>query len=114
MNLDEAKHTLDVTTQTSIHKDDPKVSRNYGTDNRMLRYKHISEYSFMDTFFATHKARKLTQGKYFCQIFVTDKGFVYVFPIKSKSEVLQAIKQFVNEIGTPNAIILDSASEKKP
>ena len=58
----------------------------------------------MDTFFATEKARKLSQGHSCCQLFVTDKGFVYVVPMKSESEVLQAVKEFAKEIGAPDVI----------
>ena len=38
---EEAKITIDVTTQTSIRKDNPVLSRNYSTNDRMLRYKRI-------------------------------------------------------------------------
>ena len=41
-----------------------------------------------------------------------DKGFVYVVPMRRKSEVLQAIKQFVKEIGVPTSIIVDMAGEQ--
>jgi hypothetical protein len=78
----------------------------------MLRYKRISDYFFMDTFFATKKAGKSTRGHTCCQLFVTDKGFVYVVPMKSKAEVLQAVKQFAKEIGAPDAIICDMAGEQ--
>ena len=67
----------------------------------------------MDTFFATKKAGKLSRGNACFQLFVTDKGFVYVVPLKSRTEVLQAIKQFAKEIGVLDAIICDEASEKK-
>ena len=33
---DTAKRTLEITTQRSIRKDNPKLSRNYGTNHRML------------------------------------------------------------------------------
>jgi hypothetical protein len=112
IDLDSAKRTLDVTSQRSKRTDDPKLSRNYGTNDRMLRYKRIHEYFFMDTFFATKKARKSSRGHSCCQLFVTDKGFVYVVPMKSKSEVLQAVKQFAKEIGAPEAIICDPAGEQ--
>ena len=49
-----------------------------------------------------------------CQLFVTDKGFVYVVPMKSKPEVLQAVNQFAKEIGAPDAIILYAAGEQTP
>ena len=41
-----------------------------------------------------------------------DKGFVYVIPMRRKSEVLQAIKQFAKEVGVPTSIIVDMASEQ--
>ena len=44
--------------------------------------------------------------------FVTDKGFVYVVPMRTKSEVLQAVKQFAKEVGAPDAIISDMSHEQ--
>jgi hypothetical protein len=38
------KKTIDITTQRSVRTDNPKLSRNYGTNDRMLRYKHLKEY----------------------------------------------------------------------
>ena len=36
---EDAKRTIDTTTQTSVRTQDPTLSRNYGTNDRMLRYK---------------------------------------------------------------------------
>ena len=52
---EDAQRTIDVTTQTSTQTDDPTLSRNYSTNDRMLRYKRIKDFFFMDTFFATKK-----------------------------------------------------------
>ena len=41
-----------------------------------------------------------------------DKGFIYVVPMKRKSEVLLAIKQFAEEVGAPDAIVSDMAREQ--
>lgn len=46
------------------------------------------------------------------QLFVTGKGFIYFVPIKRKSEFLQAINQFVKEIGAPEAVICDAGREQ--
>jgi hypothetical protein len=110
---EQAEKTLETTTQHSQRKDDPKLSRNYGTNDRMLRYKRVHEHFFMDTFFATKKAGKSSRGHTCCQLFVTDKGFVHVVPMKAKSDVLQAVKEFAKEIGAPEAIICDAAREQK-
>lgn len=112
IDLETVKKTIDITSQQSTRTDNPTLSQNYGTGDRMLRYRRINEYFFMDTFFATKSAGKSSRGHSCCQLFVTDKGFVYVVPMKSKSEVLQAVKQFAKEIGAPDAIISDAAGEQ--
>ena len=44
---------------------------------------------------------------------MTEKGFTYVAPMKSKSEVILFLKQFSKEIGSPEVAITDAAHEKK-
>ena len=98
-----AKNSIDVTTQASIRKLNPVLSRDYSTNDRMLRYKRIKDFFFMDTFFATKKGGQSSRGHTCCQLFVTDKGFIYVVPMKRKPEVLLAIKQFAKEVGAPDS-----------
>ena len=66
----------------------------------------------MDTFFATKKGGTSSRGNTCCQLFVMDKGFIYVVCMKRKSEVLLAIKQFAKEVGAPDAIVSDMAREQ--
>ena len=47
-----------------------------------------------------------------CQLFVTDKGFVYIIPMKRKSEVLFVVKEFSKQIGAPDAFICDMSGEQ--
>lgn len=112
IDIDTAKKTLATTTQHSKRTDNPKLSRNYATNDRMLRYKRIHVYFYMDTFFASSKGGKSSRGHTCCQLFVTDKGFVYVVPMRTKADVIQAVKQFAREIGAPDAIISDAAREQ--
>ena len=59
VDKDIVKHTLKVAThQQSIRKDNPKLSGNYGTNYRMLKYKHLKEFFYMDTLFVTSKSKK--------------------------------------------------------
>ena len=58
IEIDQAKDTLDITTQKSVRTDKPKLLRNYGTNDRMLRYKRMNEHFYMDTFFATKNTGK--------------------------------------------------------
>jgi hypothetical protein len=112
IDLDTAKRTLEVTTQRRKNTPLGALTKNYSTNDRMLRYKRIQENFFMDTFFATSKGGKASRGHTCCQLFVTDKGFLYVVPMKSKSEVLQAVKQFAKEIGAPEAFVSDPSGEQ--
>ena len=109
---EDAQRTIDVTTQMSIQTDDPVLSRNYSTNDRILRYKRIKDLLFMDTFFATKKGGQLSRGHTCCQLFVTDKGFIYVVPMNRKSEVLLAIKQFEKETGAPDSFVADMSGEQ--
>jgi hypothetical protein len=109
---EDAKRTLDITSHLSKRPTNPELSRNYGTNDRMLRYKRIKDYFYMDTYFATKKGGKSSRGHTCCQLFVTDKGFVYVVPVKRKGEVLLAMKQFAKEIGAPDAFVADMSGEQ--
>ena len=63
----------------------------------------------MDNFFVTKKAKKITRGNTCAQLFVTDKGFIYIVPMRRESDVLRAMNQFAKAIGAPDAIIFDSS-----
>jgi hypothetical protein len=112
IDITDVKRTIDITSQHSQRTDNPTLSRNYTTNDCMIRYRRIGQYFFMDTFFTTKKAGKSSRGQTCCQLFVTDEGFVYVVPMGSKSEVLNAVKQFAKEIGAPDAIICNMAGEQ--
>ena len=104
--------TLEIASQSSKRTNDPVLSRNCGASDRMLRHERMNEHFFMDGFFAMKKAGKLSRGHDCCQLFVTDKGFVYMVPMKSKVNVLDAVKQFAKEIGAPDALIFDMSGEQ--
>ena len=111
IDVETAKRTLDTTSQLLQHRT-THTTRNFGTNDRMLRYRRIDQHFFMDTFFARKKDGKSSRGHTCCQLFVTDKGFIFVVPMKSKGEVLSAVKEFAKAVGAPNAIISDAAKEQ--
>ena len=55
ISTEDARRTIETTTQTSVQTQDPTLSCNNGTNDCMLRYRHIQDYFFTDTFFATKK-----------------------------------------------------------
>ena len=82
ISYEDTKRMLDVTLQHSIRKQDPMLSQNYGMTDRMLQYKCIGEYFFMDMFFAMSKGRKSSCRHTCCKLFRTDKGFLYMVSMK--------------------------------
>ena len=77
----------------------------------MLRYKRINSIFFTDTFFVT-SAGKSTRGNTCAQLFVSDKGYVALYPMKSKSEFPSSLKQFCKEIGVPDTLVCDPSGEQ--
>ena len=66
---------------------------------------------FTDTFFVTKKATS-KRGNTCMQIFVSDKGFVFVVPMKSKGEFVNALKLFAKEVGVTEALVVDPSGEQ--
>ena len=102
---DDAKRTIGVTTQHGHWAQEPTLSQNYRTNDWMQDF-------IMDTFFATSKGGKSSSRSTCCQLFVTDKGYLYVVLMKRKGEVLQVVKQFAKEVGAPDVIISDMVREQ--
>ena len=66
----------------------------------------------MNTMFASNKSGATTRGNKCMQLFVTDKGFVFVCPLQRKGDVPQALKLFFRKVGVPDAIICDQGGEQ--
>ena len=105
-----ARRTIEVITQKQQDADG-SLSRNFSTNDRMLRYRRINSHFFTHTFFVTKKARS-TRGSTCMQLFVSDKWFVYVVHMKSNGEFPNALKMFAKEIGVPLVLLLDPSGEQ--
>ena len=88
------------------------LSRNFSTNDQMLQYCHINSIFFTATFHVTMKV-KSKRGNIAIQIFVSDKGFVFVVPMKSESEFPLALELFAKEVGVPEYLIADPARDQK-
>ena len=58
IDRDTAERTLEITLHRVSRSDVLSLSRNYPTNDRMLRYDQIDEIFYTDTFFSTKKAKK--------------------------------------------------------
>ena len=73
------ERTLGATIQRCARMDNSSLEISYSTNNMMLSHKRTDEHFFMDTFLSTKKNKKLPRGNVCCQIFGTDKGFIFNF-----------------------------------
>ena len=111
---EDAARTLQVTTQRLRHDADSSLSRNFGTNDRAVRYKKLKSYFFSDTLFVTGKA-KSSRGNICAQLFVSDKGFVDIYPsfvaiylMQHQRDYFLALRQFAKEVGAPEILVSDS------
>jgi hypothetical protein len=75
--------TMMLLGQLVRYNTDSSLSRNVSTNDCALRYRKIKSKFFTDTLFAT-KGAKSTRGNVCTQIFVSDKGFVSLYPMKDQ------------------------------
>lgn len=109
---DEAEQALNQTTQLHRHGADNALSRQFSTNDRMLRYRRIDSVFFTDTLFVTGSA-KSTRGYTCAQLFVSDKGFVAIYPMSKRSSFKDALKLFCKEVGVPLSLVLDPSGEAR-
>ena len=106
------EETLRATTQLNRRQGSGSLSRNLGTNDRMLRYRRIKSWFFTDTFFVTATA-KSTRGYTMMQLFVSDKGYVKVYPMTSVKEFPAALRMFAKEVGAPEVLVADPHMNQK-
>ena len=109
---DDAARTLSVTTQLNRQAADSSLSRNFGTNDRMLRYKRIKSTFFTDTMYVTAKA-KSTRGNTCAQIYVSDKAFLAAYPMRDTKSYINSLKQFAKDVGAPETLVCDAHPTQK-
>ena len=72
----------------------------------MLRYKRVQSIFFTDTMFAQPETKSLYQN-ICCHVFVSDKGFVAFYLMKSQSKFQYALHWFCNQIGVHVDLLID-------
>ena len=113
--LEMAKKTIQSTTQLAVRTTvEPSLTRKFSTNDRMLRYARLATDTFMDTFFSSSEAGPSLREFTTCQVFASEFGHVFVIPMGGKTgvEVTQAIKRYFKEVGVPQHLICDQATEQ--
>ena len=108
---DQARNVVLQNTQLNRQSADGLLARQFSTNDRMLRYRRIQSYFFTDTMFVT-KPAKSTRGNICMQLFVSDKGYIAVYPMESKSDFLDCLHLFCKEVGVPVSLVVDPSGEQ--
>jgi hypothetical protein len=109
---DEAARTLLVTSQHLCTYIDSSLLRNIGTNDRAVRYCHIKLCFYTNTLFVTGTA-KSSRGNICAQLFVSDKGYVAIYPMQHQRDYFLALKQFAKDVGAPDILICDPHPTQK-
>jgi hypothetical protein len=106
-----ATKILKVTTQKGVRNSLYPAEKRYRTKQAQLRYPQLSGRHgkfYTDTFFASVPALDMSKC---CQLFMNDIGFTVIYPMRLKSEAPNALKCFLQDVGTPHALHSDNAKE---
>ena len=107
-----AVNTISLTSQLNLEGENTSLARNLGTNERILRYRRIKSHFLTDTLFVTKEA-KSTRGHTCMQIFVSEKGFVKVYPMNHQRDYLVSLRHFAKDVGAPDIIVCDPHPSQK-
>ena len=108
IGLGTARTTLRVTTQQGVRTAIAPIMRRYRVDNLALHRNRLNTRIYTDTLFS--KTLSLA-GKKCAQVF-TDGQFTAVYPMASKSHAGQALAEFIDNVGVPEQLTADLATEQ--
>ena len=97
--------SINQTTQIFRHHTENNLSRQFYTNDRMLRYKGIHSVLFTDTLVV--QTNQSNRSNRYTQLYVSDKGFVAIYPIQSQYEFIDTLHCFCKEIGVPTTLFMD-------
>ena len=108
IGIDSAKRTLATTTQLAIRHAVHPLKRRYRTDLLSTRHRRLNIRIFSDTLFAGVQSLR---GNTCAQIFSAE-NFIWIYPMKSKSQAGEALRTFIEEVGIPTTLVVDGANEQ--
>ena len=111
ISIEQAKMTLDATTQNHVRSAIMPLSRRYRTD-RMFEPKRLLGTMASDTM--DPKCKSIHGDYRYTQVYGNKQMFCEAYPIKSKSEddVGASLKRFIVDYGAPEEMVTDGSKEQ--
>ena len=106
---DRSKNTVQKTTQCGIIMViNLQISRQYPTNNRILRYPCVLHPLYTDTMIAGTVSKPVNNN---AQVYVTSYGWKRLFPMKLKSDDNETLPLIFKRYGVPPEMIMDNSKE---
>mmetsp|Transcript_5914 Transcript_5914/g.9071 ORF Transcript_5914/g.9071 Transcript_5914/m.9071 type:complete len:144 (-) Transcript_5914:1790-2221(-) len=105
IRVDQARMTLEATTQHHLRSAIMPLSRRYRMD-RMYKQKRLCCKMASDTM--DPRCQGL-HGYRYCQVFGSKQLFAEAYPIHQKKDCDEALRQFIDEYGAPDILITDGS-----
>lgn len=106
--LDTARKTLKATTQFGVRHATQPLRKRYRTDILLSRYRRFNTTMYSDTIFFKYKSlNSNTVAQIFC-----NEDIIQVYPMASKANAGQALREFISDIGVPTHLVVDGAQEQ--
>ncbi len=107
--LENARRTLDATTQLGVRTRPQDLVRRFKTNDRMLRYTRLNVEMYTDTAKAAVKSHDQMQ---WVQVYCTAGGCVKAYPMAKKADTPLTLQDLLKEVGAPYKLILDNSLEQ--
>ena len=108
IGLSQAANTIKATTQRIVRSAIMPLAHQYRAD-RMFERPRIRGTIYTDTM--AGRCQSLDGNKY-AQIFGNESFFTACYPMESKSQAGEALKQFIEDFGIPDKIVCDGSGEQ--
>ena len=109
IGLEKARQTLKATTQHAVRSAVLPLKRRYRTDLLSQRLRRLNCRFYTDTLFSKQVS---ANGNTCAQLFTDGKGAVIIYPMRSKAQAGQMLTAFTQDVGIPNELVMDGASEQ--
>ena len=108
--LETAQRTLKTTTQRGVRHAIHPLHRRYRVDHLNLHRKRLRDVFYMDTLFSKVKSI----SGFTCAQLITNGSFTRIYPMESKasSHIARALQEFIDDVGIPETLVCDFASEQ--
>jgi hypothetical protein len=107
IGLDTARVTLRVTTQRGIRHAIHPLHRRYRTDRLNLHTRRLAGQWYMDHLVSKRKSLSGNTGAWV----YTNGKFTCIYPTVNRKQVVETLKEFVDDVGIPEKLRADRAPE---